>query len=113
MAEFPSGAWDLERPNLVGWTGDLASAMIPSAGVNSARKSLFRLGERLDTLLQVDAMEDELEDEDDQPPVDLSMPPPPMPPKAFQAMRRSATNDKLVVNDPSVCVPVSLVIAGH
>jgi hypothetical protein len=63
MDQFPPGAWELGRPNIIEWTRDLTAAP-PSAVTNAARDRLFELGRRLDILMRVVMQEEEVDSEE-------------------------------------------------
>lgn len=103
MSAFPTGAWDLQRPNIVSWASDLNNAH-PSLGLNEARGYLFELGRRLDTLLQVPIHEDEDDEDEDEVEEDETMPPPPVPVKSRKAKQKQAEVPEAAENDPPVSV---------
>jgi hypothetical protein len=99
--------WDLQRPNLVSWATDL-DAIPTSRPLVTARGQIFELGRRFDVLSQPPLEEeDEVEfAEEEAAPVASSMPPPPLPSQSQHSVRRSAQDDVMVVNEPSVSVLV-------
>jgi hypothetical protein len=65
MEQFPPGAWELGRPNLIEWARDLTTAP-PSKGINAARDRLFELGRRVDKMMRVIMYDDEFDPDDEE-----------------------------------------------
>jgi hypothetical protein len=114
MASFPSGGWEFTRPSVFSWPEDLRKAT-PSTGLDNAVRLVFDLGRRFDDLnrLPVFDNEDWGGPRASSPPVpdEEQMPPPPVPSKKQKERKPTlkekpavAVVDKLIENDPSVCV---------